>query len=394
MGKNLGFIIPGLKNGGAERVLSTVSLNLDKSIKQYIFAWNGMERDYEFQSDIVDLGIKNEDNIIKNIFVLLKRVRAMRKYKKQYKLDVCISHLEGANIVNILSKGKEKTVVTVHNFQSKEREGAYGIIFKLLIKLLYNRADKVITVSELIKLDLINNFGINKNKIEVIYNPFDCNLIEELSKEEIEKELQPLFKNDVIINVGRLTEQKGQWHLIKAFSELKKQNKNVKLAMLGQGELREDLEELVRQLNLEQDVIFLGFRKNPFKYIAKAKVFALTSLFEGFPMCIAEAMACGVPVVSVDCKSGPREMLSRERDLEKVISDIEISDFGILSPSFDNEVDFTGNININEKIYTKALTEMLVSSEVRKNYSKVARNQVRELDVNKIIVKWNKLIID
>lgn len=393
MKKNAAFIIPSLKNGGAERVLSTISMNLDENINQYIFTWNGKEPDYDFNGEIVEIDIQNSTSLIKNINVLFKRVKEVKKYKKQYNIDTCISHLEGPNIVNLLSKGNEKTVITVHNFQSKERTGLYGFIFRTLMRLLYNRADKIVAVSNAIKEDLANNFNINEEKIEVIYNPFDCKSIEELATEELEEEYKEIFENDVIINVGRLTKQKGQWHLIKSFYELKKLYKDIKLVILGKGELEDELKELVEILNLNKDVFFLGYHKNPFKFIKNSKVFALTSLYEGFPMCLAESMICGTPIVSVDCKSGPREMLDIKNIENKDV--IQFVDYGVLVDNFkENKVLINYKISKDEKDFARAINTLINNNEYYDKYSKLGNKRAYEFDLKNIIVKWHNLIIE
>lgn len=392
MKKNVAFIIPSLKNGGAERVLSTISMNLDKNIKQYIFTWNGKDPDYEFNGEIVEIDIQNSTNLIKNVGVLFKRVREVKRYKKQYKIDTCISHLEGPNIVNLLSKTNEKTVITVHNFQSKERTGLYGFIFKTLMKLLYNKADKIIVVSKVIKQDLVDNFNIKKEKIEVIYNPFDCKKIEKLAIEELEEEYKDIFKNDVIINVGRLTHQKGQCHLIKSFYELKKLKPEVKLVILGKGELEEKLKGLVKILNLEKDVFFLGFHKNPFKFIKNSKVFALTSLYEGFPMCLAEAMVCGTPIISVDCKSGPREMLDEYSEDNILIEKFEYAKYGMLTCNFKQDEEFNIEIDSNHGIFANAINNLMDDNSKLFTYTNLGKRRAYEFDSNEIIKKWMNVI--
>lgn len=393
MNKKIAFLIPGLSSGGAERVLSTISTNISDNIDQYILTWNAKEVDYEFNAKIIEINTKNSRYMFANIFVLLKRIISVRKYKKKYDIKTCISHLEGANIVNLLSKVNEKTIITVHNFQSDERKGVNGIIFKVLIKLLYNKADKIIAVSKLIKDDLINNFNIDKNKIDVIYNPFDIEKITRLSEEEIDKNVREILGNNYIISVGRLTKQKGQWHLIKAFSELKKSVSDIKLVILGKGEMEIELKELAIKLGLDKDVIFLGFQNNPFKYIKHAKIFALTSLYEGFPMCIVEAMACGTPIISVDCKSGPREILDIKGDYYSVCnSEIEYKKYGILCPAFsDKDIDFSKNISIEERMFFKALNELINNNEMHKKYSKYGKKRAEELDVKEIIGRWNDI---
>ena len=221
MNKNVAFLIPSLKNGGAERVLSNMSLNLSEDINQSIIVWNASSIDYEYKADILDISIDNKRSILANANVLFERIKNVKKLKEKHNIQTTVSLLEGPNIVNILSRNNDKVILSVHNFQSEERKGIYGKIFKVLIKSLYNKSDKVVAVSKLIKEDLVNNFNVDKDKVEVIYNPVDILSIKELIKEDIEDEYKHIFEKPVVINAGRLTNQKGQWNLIKSFYALK-----------------------------------------------------------------------------------------------------------------------------------------------------------------------------
>ena len=122
-------------------------------------------------------------------------------------------------------------------------------------------------------------------------------------------EFQELFSFPVVINVARLEEQKGQEYLIRSFVRIKKEIPLTKLVILGEGHLEHKLRDLAKGLGLEQDVVFLGWQKNPFKFLAYSKVFVLSSLWEGFPNTLLEAMALGLPVISTDCPSGPNEII-------------------------------------------------------------------------------------
>src|SRR3989344_4878828 len=115
-----------------------------------------------------------------------------------------------------------------------------------------------------------------------------------------------IFKNPVIITMGRLSIEKNYESLIKSFKEIKNEIKTAKLVILGAGENKEFLEQLIKELGFEDSVYLLGRQDNPFRFLAKAKVFVLASLREGLPCSILEAMACGIPIISTDCKSGPR----------------------------------------------------------------------------------------
>ncbi len=392
MKKNVAFLIPSMRNGGAERVLSNMSTNFSDNINQKIIVWDGKDVDYPFKGELVDIDIQNKDNIIGNVLVLLNRIIKVKKEKNKNDIQTTISFLEGPNIVNILGRKRDKVIVSVHNFQSKERKGIYGTIFKMLIKQFYNKADVVVSVSEQIKNDLIENFKIEEDKVKVIYNPFDIAKIQELMTEEIEDEYKEIFKHPVIINAGRLTNQKGQWHLIKTFKEVKKTVHDAKLVILGQGELETELKKLCNDLDLNKDIHFLGFQKNPFKFIHRADVFALTSLFEGFPMCIAESMVCETAIVSTDCKSGPREMLYNKCDIYQTSNKIENADYGILSCPFNDEMDLSATISEEEKEFAKGIVKLLEYDNLRKDYVKKAKERVKVFDVSNILKQWEEII--
>ena len=165
----------------------------------------------------------------------------------------------------------------------------------------------VLANSRDIKRDLVRNFGVSADKIEVIHNPLDIERISRLAREPVD---HPWFEGEipVVISVGRLEPQKGYHHLLRAFARIKK-TRQCKLVILGEGKKRGELGNLARELGIKQDVAFLGFQKNPFKYLARSDIFVLSSLWEGFPNAIIEAMACGIPVVASSCPGGVDEVI-------------------------------------------------------------------------------------
>ena len=176
-----------------------------------------------------------------------------------------------------------------------------------IIKLSYRHADIVAGCSSAVADDIAKLSGLPRERVHVIYNPTDPE-IEAKAQEPVD---HPWFKNSkipVILCVARLDPQKDLPTLIRAFSFVRKE-RPARLAILGEGSERAKLEALVKELGLEGDVWMPGFVDNPFKFMKRATVFALSSKFEGFGMVIAEALAVGTPVVSTDCPSGPAEIL-------------------------------------------------------------------------------------
>ena len=148
---------------------------------------------------------------------------------------------------------------------------------------------------------------------KVINNPINTEYIN--NKKDICEDIDFEFKQNkkYIISVGRLIKQKRNIDLIKAFFELQKSDDSLELIFLGDGVLKNNLIFESEKFNLKEKIHFLGNVKNPFYYLAKSDLFVLTSEFEGFPNVLVEAMACGLPVISSDCKSGPREILEDEK---------------------------------------------------------------------------------
>ncbi|MDV5116071.1 glycosyltransferase [Clostridium perfringens] len=183
-------------------------------------------------------------------------------------------------------------------------------ITNYIIGNLYDKADGIIPVSKVIKESLVNDYKLDEQKISVIYNPYNVNEINELAKEEIKNEHKEFMNsNKIFISVGRQMYQKGFWHLVKAFKLVHDKDKEVKLVIIGNDFQNGAVENLVQELGIEDSVLLVGYEKNPFKYMKNSSIYVLTSIFEGFPNSMVEGLACGLPVIAADCKSGPREIL-------------------------------------------------------------------------------------
>jgi glycosyltransferase involved in cell wall biosynthesis len=216
--------------------------------------------------------------------------------------------------------------------------------------------------------DLSKRFKNKGNKIIKIFNIHDLDNINKQKKEKFSDDDINIFKQKpVIIACGRLTEAKGFSYLIKAFGEVKIEFKEAVLLILGQGEKEEELKELSKELNIENSVKFLGFKDNPYKYLYNSDLFVLSSLWEGLPGALIEALACEVPVVSTDCKSGPKEIL----DNGKIGELVKVKDVDSLS---------------------NAMIKVLKDDKLQSKYIELGLKKVKEFDTNKIIKEYEKFL--
>ncbi|MGB9598652.1 MAG: glycosyltransferase, partial [Minisyncoccales bacterium] len=324
MEKKIYFLINSLSGGGAERTM----INISRFLKpEKIFL---LEKEVSYPTNYLPLFFlsdhKKKTNLfLKIIFFPLFLLRLKKIIKKE---DTLLSFLEKSNVLNLFLKIflNHRALISIRNYPSLAYRGK-KIFYRFFIKFLYPKADLIIAISLGIKKDLIKNFSLKEEKIKVIYNGIDFEEIEKKSKEPLE-EFSFLKNKRILINVARLTKQKGQWYLLRIFKELKKDFSDLKLCILGEGELKDYLVALSEKLRLKTfvwdrdplsqnfDVYFLGFQKNPFKFLANSKIFLLTSFFEGLSSVVLEAMACGLPIMSSDCQAGPREILAPESNID------------------------------------------------------------------------------
>ena len=306
--KRLAFFLPGLYEGGAERIV----LNLAKGVS---------ERGYD-----VDLVLARAEGpymaqipdtvrlIDLNAPRVLGSVPALIKYLRRERPSAMLSGMF-ANLIALwarrLSGVPCRLAITEHNTLSsivKSKSDLRWQVYPKLAKWFYPWADQIITVSNDVANDLTRTAKIPRKLIQVVYNPIVTADLQAKSKEPLD---HPWFKDGeppVILSVGRLTDQKAFDILIQAFYFVRK-NHAVKLLILGEGENRVALETLIWQLGLEQDVSLMGFVQNPYPYMAHASLFVLPSRWEGLPTVLVEALYLGAPIVATDCPGGSREIL-------------------------------------------------------------------------------------
>ena len=376
--------MPTLNEGGGERVVSELSLNLPDSIERVIVLFK-KEVFYPYKGKLISLDIPLFNNLFFRIYYFFVAVLRFKKLLKTEKPNLVISFGVPANIINILTN--KKAVLRIDTFMSSLPSKTY----KALARFFYKKAFNIICVSKVSAKDLVNNFNIKENKIKVIYNPINIKKIKELALEPIKNEYENIFNKPVIITIGRLAEGKNHLRLIKIFKEIKNTVKEAQLVILGTGKLEKELKKTIKDLELEESVHLLGWQANPFNFLAKSKLFVLPSSREGLPCSILEAMASGLPIVSADCKAGPREILAPRTSIDSQAETIEYADFGILTPVFEKEGSQSNYLTENEEIFKKAVTMVLTDKNLADNLTKKSLQRAEDFDIIKIIKEWNIL---
>ncbi|WP_321327963.1 glycosyltransferase [uncultured Ilyobacter sp.] len=356
MKRKLAIVIPSLRGGGAERVMLNIISHLNReefNIRLIVIKKEGpYEKKIPSDIDVVDLN----SNRVR--YSILKLIKELNKFKP----DVILSTLGHLNLV-LLSiraflKSKPKIIVREANTPSKSLTKLPKLKRKIFIYLygkLYPTSDVVIAQCKEMKKDIINSFGVPDNKIIYIYNPIDLKSITEESTE-----FNPYDRNYInIVSVGRLTYQKGFDILIKAFQKVVLEVPNARLSILGDGELREELTQLINKLKLEDFIKIVGFKENPYPYYKYASLYVLSSRWEGFPNTLLEALACGTNVVATDCKSGPREILE------------DIGNYGLVEEDDDIALaEMMISVLKTKKINDRSIIEKYDTSNIIKLYEK------------------------
>lgn len=307
--RRLAIYLPSLRGGGAERVMATLA--------------NGFsERGYTVDLVLAKADGPYLDELIEQVRVVdlkssrvVKSLPALARYLRRERPEAMLSAMGHANVVAVasrmLSLGRTRVVVSERANFSVSNVNSRSIRAKAMAPLMrwaYGHADGIIAISAGVAEDLSACINIPRKDISVVYNPVAIERVTSLSREKIEYFFPGGEEHKLIVGVGRLVEQKRFSDLIEAFAQIRSRQ-SLRLAIIGEGPLRDALENKVRTLGLGSEVTFPGFLSNPFAVLNRADLFVLSSGWEGFGNVLVEAMAVGTPVVSTACPSGPDEIL-------------------------------------------------------------------------------------
>lgn len=364
--KKILFVIPSFVGGGAERIAALLLTHLNRDNFSPIIVLFKYQVSYFIPEDIpiLCLGKKGRFDFPKLIWKLIKVIQ-------REKPDVVISFLTYTNFICILAQKLSlcksvRLLLTEHSIPSISLNNQrLTVLKKWLVKNLYPCSDLIISVSNGVAKDLAANFAIPESMVRVIYNAVDVERIQKLSKEWVSHVWYKEKTSPILIAVGSLASHKGYFYLLRAFCMVRR-NSFCRLVIVGEGDKRKHLEKLSKDLGIDDSVAFLGFQKNPFKFMYQSNLFVLSSLWEGFGNVIIEAMACGIPVVATCCPFGPEEIITDGVN-------------GLLvSPG-------------DEKTLAKAILRLIRDESLRKRLAEAGRKRVEDFRVEKMAKEYETI---
>jgi len=355
----IAIVARSLAGGGAERfsaLLATMLFDLGFEVKVVTVL---DEIEYEYKGELFNLGkYKNADD---SILGRIKRLFLFRKFLKAQNFDWVIdSRIRSASwseyIISKFIYTPKKTLYVVHSYKLEN----YFPKNRLVASLIYKDAAKVITVSKEIENRIQSELGYKNT--ETIYNAIDPNLI-------LKSKESNVISDRYILAYGRIIDSiKNYSLLIESYANSTLPEQNISLLILGDGIDVSMLQRRVAELELTDKVIFKPKEVNPFPFVKQAIFTILTSRNEGFPMVLIESLALGTPVISVDCQSGPREIIQNEHN-------------GLLVE------------NHNPGALSNAMNRMLFDTDLYAICKKNAAMSVRYLAVENIGKEWEAILM-
>ena len=305
--ERLALFLPTLDDGGAERVMLQLAASFSArgSVVDLVIAVPGgpLASQVPPGPRVVNLGAS------RTVLALPALIRYLRRERPV----ALLSTLEHANVLavgaGVLARARVPIVLREANVLLPRAElGRQARLLRGLMRHAYRGADRIVAVSRSVATSLTEELGLDARRVRTIYNPIVTASLYDEAKAPLD---DPWFASGappVVLGVGRLAPQKDFPTLLRAFAQVRAR-RQARLVILGEGSERRALEELTRQLGIAADVKLPGYDHNPFRYMSRASVFALSSIYEGLPGALIQAMACGCRVISTDGPGGAREVL-------------------------------------------------------------------------------------
>lgn len=402
------FIVPSFANGGQEKA----GMILCNYLMQYhqvlaVCFESPSPTEYNYKCDIKRIILAPKNGLVARLLGLLEKVKRLKKIKQHFNPNVSISFGDNAIVANCFTGTNELKIASLrHSFKNSLMAKTAGEkIYDRLYKFSLKKADMIVPVSNEINGELKKLFNI-ENKLFVT-NGYDFEEINYKASLPLTNNLNAFFNDKVIAHVGRFDAQKCHVELVKFFIIVKQRIPSAKLILIGgidtaRSQNKEIYEFCISYLQrndceivyadkhyteeqlLKADILITGRQTNPFQFLSKAILFVFPSLFEGFPNALMEAMACGLPVISSDCPTGPKEILLDENTNEI---------YGFLLPLFDHRYDLMDEtVNENHELWADTIVELLHNKNKLEQLGKQSYKRVKQYTIDVVCKKWMDIL--
>lgn len=370
-----------LSIGGTERSAANISLALSKKHEVATVLYNGEDMAYTYGGELYDMKLPPKSSKPDKVINNFRRAAKYKKHIKEFKPDVVFQFLSLISPVGFMKLNNCVKVVSARDFSSLSQNcGRY--------KKRLDTADAMICNSNYLRDFFTSEYPEDKEKVFAVSNIIDVDLIKKQWAEEADGDFLEFRKKHgkLIVAVGRFCKEKAFEHLLAAFAKVREKMPDAGLVLVGDGEFKERYLQAIDEYKLKNGVFFTGYQKNPYKYMSKCDLFVLSSQSEGFPNVLAEAMALSLPVVSVNCLTGPAEILMKDYDYTAVKDGFAECDYGILTPHYDaHGVDFA----VDE--LSKAILHVLADEELMKKYSGLSAQRAAEYSADSAVEKLERI---
>ena len=367
--KKIMLISPMLHQGGFERICVMTARLLQKEYDVVIAVFSLEDVAYDISGlQVIDLKLKARKGKLNKGINVFKRSHRLTRLQRELGIDVSYSFGMTANIANALTTGARRKLTACHSFE-EIKDAVY-------MKLISRHSDRVFCCSKKMADLVQKDYGFTN--VQALWNPCDIEGIQKQSRVAEGEDLSFWETEDKgLVSMGREDDVKGFWHLLKAFRKINQKMPDTRLAIIGDGEFRE-YKELAQRLGIAGRVLFAGLKRNPFPYLRKSDLYLLTSLSEGLPNALVEALALSLPIVSVNCLSGPAEILHenwREAEAKKEVFE---ADYGILTPAVKPVKNMQTDMEEEEEQLASAASKLLGDPELYESYQKAAASRAAD----------------
>ena len=337
-----------------------------------------------YEGNLISLECPVQSGLAGKVIINIKRLIRLKRIAREQRFDYMFIILPISNILNYARYGCTKIVSCRHFGDLQTHLRHYTMMTRTSDAMVFNSKAQMEFFAE--------KHPELKQKCRAIHNILNIDRVTGLKDEPIEEDVAE-YMNDhkCIMTTGRFADSKGLQNILKSFSVVVREKPDTRLVMLGDGELKGNVEKLITDLHLEEKVMLPGFKKNPFKYISRADVFVLPSFYEGFPNMLIEAMACGTPVIATDCPTGPAEIMKAKAEEGNVITD-----YGYLI-RFITEQDSSwdaADIRPAHEEFARAIIRVLNDDELARTFVSNALERIRDFRAENIAASWVSLLDD